>query len=162
MKHFRRHPRIVFAGTLLTLLVLGSVLAPWIAPFDPLKLDVAHRLRPPGGAHWFGTDAYGRDVLSRTLWGGRISLLIAVSVAVASTVAGTVIGLVAGYFRAMDAILMRVMDGLMAIPGILLAVAVRLFFVRIKLEDQLVAPLILVYPCLTAFFTFTLWLLFFS
>jgi len=123
LKTLRRHPRIVFAGTLLTLLVLGSVLAPWIAPFDPLKLDVAHRLRPPGGAHWFGTDAYGRDVLSRTLWGGRISLLIAVSVAFASTVVGTVIGLVAGYFRAMDAILMRIMDGLMAIPGILLAVA---------------------------------------
>ena len=92
-------------------LALLSALAPWIAPFDPLKLDVAHRLRPPGGGHVFGTDAYGRDVLSRTLWGGRISLLIAVAVAVSSTVTGTFIGLIAGYFLAMDALVMRIMDG---------------------------------------------------
>lgn len=119
----RRHPRIVFAGALLIVLVLLSVLAPWIAPYDPLKLNVAHRLKPPSAEHWFGTDAYGRDVLSRTLWGGRISLVIAVSVSLCSTVLGTAIGLVAGYFRAMDALVMRIMDGLMAIPGILLAVA---------------------------------------
>jgi peptide/nickel transport system permease protein len=123
LRVLRRYPRIVFAGTLLLVLVLLSVFAPWIAPYDALKLDVAHRLRPPGAEHWFGTDAYGRDVLSRTLWGGRISLLIAVAVAFFSTVTGTAIGLVAGYFRAMDAVVMRIMDGLMAIPGILLAVA---------------------------------------
>jgi peptide/nickel transport system permease protein len=104
-------------------LVALSLLAPWIAPYDPIKLNVAQRLKPPTGAHWFGTDAYGRDVLTRTLYGGQISLLIAVAVAVLSTVLGTAIGLVAGYFRAMDALVMRVMDGLMAIPGILLAVA---------------------------------------
>ncbi len=119
----RRHPRIAIGGTLLFILVALSLLAPWIAPYDPLKLNVARRLRPPGAEHWFGTDAYGRDVLTRTLYGGQISLLIALSVAILSTVTGTVIGLIGGYFRAMDAVVMRVMDGLMAIPGILLAVA---------------------------------------
>lgn len=119
----RRHPRIAIGGSLMAILVALSLLAPWIAPYDPLKLNVSQRLKPPGDVYWFGTDAYGRDVLSRTLWGGQISLVIAAAVAVLSTVVGTFIGLLAGYFRAMDAIVMRVMDGLMAIPGILLAVA---------------------------------------
>ncbi len=119
----RRYPRVVIGGVLLCILVALSLLAPWIAPYDPIKLNVAQRLRPPTAAHWFGTDAYGRDVLTRTLWGGQISLLIAVSVACLSTVTGTLIGLVAGYFRAMDTVVMRIMDGLMSIPGILLAVA---------------------------------------
>ncbi|MGE0223028.1 MAG: ABC transporter permease [Acetobacteraceae bacterium] len=119
----RRHPRIVIGGTLMAILVALSLLAPWIAPYDPLKLNVSQRLKPPSDTYWFGTDAYGRDVLSRTLWGGQISLVIAVAVAVLSTVVGTFIGLLAGYFRAMDTVAMRVMDGLMAIPGILLAVA---------------------------------------
>lgn len=119
----RRHPRVVIGGGLMAILVALSLLAPWIAPYDPLKLNVSQRLKPPNDLYWFGTDAYGRDVLSRTLWGGQISLVIAVAVAVLSTVLGTLIGLLAGYFRAMDTVVMRVMDGLMAIPGILLAVA---------------------------------------
>jgi peptide/nickel transport system permease protein len=123
LRFIRRHPRIVLGGFLLSVLVALSLLAPLIAPYDPFKLSVATRLRPPSAAHWFGTDAYGRDVLTRTLYGGRISLLIAVAVACCATLLGTAIGLVAGYFRVMDAVVMRVMDGLMAIPGILLAVA---------------------------------------
>ncbi len=119
----RRHPRIAIGGSLMAILIVLSLLAPWIAPYDPLKLNVSQRLKPPSQTYWFGTDAYGRDVLSRTLWGGQISLVIAASVAVLSMVVGTLIGLLAGYFRAMDSIVMRVMDGLMAIPGILLAVA---------------------------------------
>ena len=119
----RRHPRIAIGGSLMAILIVLSLLAPWIAPYDPLKLNVSQRLKPPSETYWFGTDAYGRDVLSRTLWGGQISLVIAASVAVLSMVVGTLIGLLAGYFRAMDSIVMRVMDGLMAIPGILLAVA---------------------------------------
>lgn len=119
----RRHPRIVIGGVLMAVLVALSLLAPWIAPYDPLKLNVSQRLKPPSDQYWFGTDAYGRDVLSRTLWGGQISLVIALAVAVLSTVIGTLVGLLAGYFRAMDTVVMRVMDGLMAIPGILLAVA---------------------------------------
>ncbi len=135
---FRRYPRVVIGGTLLCILVTLSVLAPWIAPYDPIKLNVAQRLRPPSGAHWFGTDAYGRDVLTRTLWGGQISLLIAISVACLSTVTGTLVGLVAGYFRAMDTVVMRIMDGLMAIPGILLAVAM-LSLTRASVQTVIVA-----------------------
>ena len=103
----RRYPRVAIGGALLGILVALSLLAPWIAPYDPIALNVAQRLRPPTAAHWFGTDAYGRDVLTRTLWGGQISLLIAVSVACLSTVTGTLIGLVAGYFRAMDTVVDR-------------------------------------------------------
>ena len=134
----RRYPRVVIGGALLTILVLLSLLAPWIAPYDPIKLNVAQRLRPPTALHWFGTDAYGRDVLTRTLWGGQISLLIAVSVACLSTVTGTLIGLIAGYFRAMDSVVMRIMDGLMAIPGILLAVAM-LSLTRASVQTVIIA-----------------------
>ena len=118
-----RHVTILVGSTLFTVLVLLSILAPLISPFDPIALDVVHRLRPPNAVHWFGTDAYGRDVLSRTLYGGRISLVVGVAAASLSAVIGTVIGLLAGMFRWVDAIAMRIMDGLMAIPSILLAVA---------------------------------------
>jgi peptide/nickel transport system permease protein len=123
MRFLRRHPKIAFGSFLLIILVLLSASAALIAPYDPIELDVAHRLRPPSAEHWFGTDSYGRDVLSRTLWGGQISLLIGVSVAFLATVIGTTIGMLSGYIRRLDAVVMRVMDGLMAIPGILLAVA---------------------------------------
>ena len=119
----RRHIKVTVGGLLMGILVLLSLTAPLIAPYDPLDLDLAHRLRPPSDAHWFGTDSYGRDVLSRTLYGGQISLLIGVSVAAVATIIGTTIGMFAGYFRWLDPIIMRVMDGLMAIPGILLAIA---------------------------------------
>ncbi len=119
----RRHPVPVLGALLLAALVVLSLGAPWIAPFDPFEMNVVDRLMPPGGDYLFGTDAYGRDILSRTLHGGRVSLVIGIAVALASTVLGLVIGIIAGYFRTADAIIMRVMDGLMAIPGILLAIA---------------------------------------
>jgi len=119
----RRNLKIAFGGGLLSILVLLSLAAPLIAPFDPIELDLTVRLKPPSAVHWFGTDGYGRDVLSRTLYGGQISLLIGLSVAGMACSIGTIIGLFAGYFRWLDAIIMRVMDGLMAIPGILLAIA---------------------------------------
>ena len=118
-----RHFALVTGAALLTALVLLSLAAPLLAPFDPVALDVTHRLRPPGAPHWFGTDNFGRDVFSRTLYGGRISLLVGLSTTVLSSLIGTAIGIAAGMFRWADAALMRVMDGLMAIPAILLAVA---------------------------------------
>lgn len=118
-----RHFALVTGAALLTALVLLSLAAPLLAPFDPVALDVTHRLRPPGAPHWFGTDNFGRDVFSRTLYGGRISLLVGLSTTVLSSLTGTAIGIAAGMFRWADAALMRVMDGLMAIPAILLAVA---------------------------------------
>jgi peptide/nickel transport system permease protein len=90
---------------------------------DPLKQAPIYRLRPPSERWWFGTDQYGRDVFSRTIYGARVSLVVGISVALFSSALGLAIGLACGYFRVVDAFLMRVMDGLMAIPSILLAIA---------------------------------------
>jgi peptide/nickel transport system permease protein len=118
-----RHLTIVIGAVLLTVLLMLSICAPLITPYDPLALDVLHRLRPPSTDHWFGTDNYGRDVFSRTLYGGRISLVVGFAATLLSGLIGTAIGTAAGMFRWADAVLMRIMDGLMAIPSILLAVA---------------------------------------
>jgi peptide/nickel transport system permease protein len=123
LRVLRRYPLPSLGGLLLLLLVLSTIFAPWIATRDPIEMEVIDRLLPPSADHFFGTDAYGRDLFSRVLHGGRVSLLIGVTVALASTVLGLMIGVVAGYFRLADAVIMRVMDGLMAIPGILLAIA---------------------------------------
>jgi len=117
-------PIIATATVCLALIVIGSVLAPLLAPHDPLLLAPAQRLKPSSAQFLLGTDAYGRDVLSRTIYGGRISLLIGVGAAMISVAIGLAIGLVAGFFKWVDAVMMRVMDGLMAIPSILLAIAV--------------------------------------
>jgi peptide/nickel transport system permease protein len=117
-----RHLTIVIGATLMTMLVLLSVCAPLITQYDPVALDLIHRLRPPSALHWFGTDNYGRDIFSRTLYGGRVSLFVGIAAALLSALIGSVIGLLAGMFRWADPPLMRVMDGLMAIPAILLAV----------------------------------------
>jgi peptide/nickel transport system permease protein len=118
-----RHPRIAIAVVLLALLVGLAVFAPWITRYDPQALAVTQRLRPPSMEHLFGTDAYGRDTFSRTIHGGRISILIGASVAVVSAVIGTLIGLVGGYVRWLDPVVMRISDGLMSIPAIMLAIA---------------------------------------
>ncbi|MBM3522930.1 MAG: ABC transporter permease [Alphaproteobacteria bacterium] len=118
----RRNPTIVIGSTLLTIMVLAALFAPWIVG-DPLAMAPINRLKPPSAVHWFGTDHLGRDVLARTIFGARVSLTVGVSVAILSVSIGLGIGLAAGYFRRVDAIVMRFMDGLMAIPGILLAIA---------------------------------------
>jgi peptide/nickel transport system permease protein len=119
-----RRRRIVAVGMVLLLVILAAaVLAPQLAPYDPIALDVPARLVPPGQAHPFGTDEYGRDILSRTLYGARLSLLVGALVTALATTAGIAVGLVAGSNRRADRILMRVMDGLMAFPDILLAIA---------------------------------------
>src|ERR1700740_3519743 len=117
-------PIIAVATFLLALIVAISVLAPWIAPHDPLQLAPSLRLKPSSAQFLLGTDGYGRDLLSRVIYGGRISLLIGVGSAIFSVAVGLVIGLVSGFFKWVDAVLMRIMDGLMAIPSILLAIAV--------------------------------------
>ncbi|WP_421992654.1 ABC transporter permease [Roseococcus sp.] len=122
LRRIRRQPLPALGAILLVALVVTAIAAPWITTHDPFEMNVVDRLQPPGEDYWFGTDAFGRDILSRTLHGGRVSLAIGLSVAAASTGIGLVIGVIAGYFRTADAILMRIMDGLMAIPGILLAI----------------------------------------
>ena len=117
-------PIIATATICLVAIALMSMLAPWIVPHDPLQLLPAQRLKPASEQFLLGTDAYGRDVLSRIIYGGRISLFIGFGATLVSVSAGLVIGLFSGFFRWLDAVLMRIMDGIMAIPAILLAIAV--------------------------------------
>lgn len=118
-----REGPVRFAAAILLVMIGAAFLAPFIARFDPTYIDPALRLQFPSQAHLMGTDALGRDVYSRVVYGARISLIVGLGVAVASTTFGLVIGMVAGYFPLVDTIVMRLMDGLMAIPGILLAIA---------------------------------------
>ena len=118
------NPVAVASLFLLTLLVLVSIFAPLIAPYDPRFLDPVNRLQPPSSTNWLGTDDSGRDLLSRILYGGRVSLLIGITVTVAAAIFGTLLGLAAGYYDRLDSWIMRAMDGLMAFPSILLAIAI--------------------------------------
>ena len=118
----RRNPTIFIGAILLAALVLVAVLAPVIAA-DTFRQAPINRMRPPSERWWFGTDQFGRDIFSRTIYGTRVSLTVGISVALFSSIIGLIIGLACGYVRALDAVLMRVMDGLMAIPSILLAIA---------------------------------------
>jgi len=118
----RRNPTIVIGSAILALFVVLALVAPWIAN-DPLSFDPLNRLKRPSAEFWFGTDQFGRDVYSRVVYGTRISLIVGASVAVIATAIGLVVGVLCGYYRRVDDIVMRVMDGLMAIPAILLAIA---------------------------------------
>jgi peptide/nickel transport system permease protein len=114
----------VLAALCLAGFVIMAVFAAWLAPHDPLAMSTAMRLKPPGEAHLLGTDAFGRDLLSRCIYGARVSLIVGLGVAAIAIAVGLPLGLLAGFFRILDAVLMRVMDGLMAIPSLLLAIAV--------------------------------------
>ena len=118
-----RYPFVVVAAIIILVFVLGAIFAPLLWTTDPLGLNPLQRLRPPSAANWFGTDQFGRDVWTRTVFGARVSLIVGTAVAVLSISIGLVVGMVAGYIRMLDGIVMRVMDGLMAIPGVLLAIA---------------------------------------
>ncbi len=119
----RRNPTIAFGAVLLAALIIVGIFAPYIATHDPFKLSPINRLKPPSERWWFGTDQFGRDVFSRTVYGARVSLIVGLSVALFSSAVGLGLGLLCGYFRKVDGIVMRIMDGLMAIPSILLAIA---------------------------------------
>jgi peptide/nickel transport system permease protein len=119
----RRNPTIAFGGVLLAALIIMAIFAPLIATSDPFKIMPVNRLRPPSERWWFGTDQFGRDVFSRTMYGARVSLVVGLSVAAISSLLGLALGIACGYFRRIDSLVMRVMDGLMAIPSILLAIA---------------------------------------
>ena len=119
----RNNPTVAIGGTILLILVLIGIFAPVLWTVDPTALAPAKRMRPPSELSWFGTDALGRDVYSRVMFGARVSLTVGLSVALLATLAGLAIGLVSGFVRWADAIIMRIMDGLMSIPPILLAIA---------------------------------------
>ena len=119
----RRYPMVALGGLLFAMVVLITLAAPWLATHDPQEIDPIARLRAPSAEHLLGTDALGRDVWSRSIFGGRISLLVGLVVGLLASAIGLAIGLLSGYSRLADAVVMRVMDGLMSIPAILLAIA---------------------------------------
>jgi peptide/nickel transport system permease protein len=131
-----REPSVQLGGAVLLLMLLVALLSPWLGTLDPAAISPADRNLTPGEAstvdlpgggevdwvHWMGTDSLGRDVYSRVIYGARVSLIVGVTVAALSIGVGLVIGMLAGYIRWLDGLVMRVMDGLMAIPAILLAI----------------------------------------
>ncbi len=119
----RRNPTIAIGGGLLLLMLLIAIFAPLLWTVDPTALAPARRTREPSAEYWFGSDMLGRDVYSRVLYGARVSLLVGFSVAFCASVVGLTIGMISGYVRWADSIIMRIMDGMMSIPPILLAIA---------------------------------------
>ena len=118
-----RNPSVLFGALVLLALALAALAAPLLHTVDPVQLTPRLRLKPPTADHWFGTDGFGRDLWSRVIYGARISLAIGAMVSVVAVLLGLVIGLGAGFVRWLDGPVMRVMDGIMAIPAILLAIA---------------------------------------
>src|SRR5437763_6493538 len=134
----RRHPTAVIGAVLLALMVVMAIAAPWLGTVDPQALAPIKRLRWPSAQYWFGTDMLGRDVYSRTLYGARVSLIVALSTALLSVGFGLAIGMLAGFSRWVDAIVMRIMDGLMSIPAILIAIAL-MALSRASLQNVILA-----------------------
>lgn len=118
----RRNPTIVIGGAILGAMAIAAILAPLYAG-DARTMQPIQRLKSPSDEYWFGTDHLGRDVFARTVYGAQVSLLVGFAVAAVSIIVGLAVGLVSGFFRKVDAVIMRVVDGLMAIPAILLAIA---------------------------------------
>lgn len=114
---------ILLGALILLMVVLAAVLAPWVAPYAPNKLSIVNKLQGPSWKHIFGTDEFGRDIFSRAIYAGRISLLVSLGVVVISTVLGVILGVTAGYFRKLDTPISRLLDAMMSFPDILLAIA---------------------------------------
>ena len=134
----RRHPTAMAGAVVLLLMVGVALFAPWLGTTDPLALSPIKRLKPPSAEYWFGTDMIGRDVYSRVVYGTRVSLSVGLAVALLAGVIGLAIGLVTGYLRWLDAVMMRVMDGLMSIPSVLLAIAL-ISLTKASLQNVIIA-----------------------
>ncbi|HLY91260.1 MAG TPA: ABC transporter permease [Acetobacteraceae bacterium] len=141
----RRNPTIVGGGILMAIMILIAILAPFLGTVDPTALAPVKRLRAPSAQYWFGTDALGRDVYSRVIYGSRVSLIVGFAVATIASGIGTFIGLVSGFVRPLDAVLMRVMDGLMSIPSILLAIAL-MALLGASVENVIIAVSVSEFP----------------
>ena len=135
---FRRHPTAIAGAVVLLVMILVAIFAPWLGTVDPQAMSPITRLRQPSGDFWFGTDMMGRDVYSRVVYGARVSLAVGIAVALLSIAVGLAIGLVTGFVRWLDAIVMRVMDGLMSIPPVLLAIAL-MALTKASIENVIVA-----------------------
>jgi peptide/nickel transport system permease protein len=138
LTYVRRHPTIVVGGALLGVMALMAIFAPYLGTVDPQALSPIRRSRWPSAQYWFGTDMLGRDIYSRTVYGARVSLTVGISVALLASVIGLAIGLVTGFSRWTDAIVMRIMDGLMSIPSILIAIAL-MALTRASIENVIFA-----------------------
>lgn len=123
LSKFLRRKLVLFGVVTLILMCVLALAVPVASPYDAGALDIMSRLQPPSGAHWFGTDEFGRDIFTRVLSGGRYSLIIGVLVVTIAVTVGVLMGLCAGFFKRLDAPIMRVVDALMSFPDILLAIA---------------------------------------
>jgi peptide/nickel transport system permease protein len=135
---YKRYPFAVIGAATLILMGFIAIFAPYLATVDPQAVTPLNRLRPPSWQDWFGTDALGRDVYSRVMYGARVSLTVGIAVAFLSTVIGMSIGLITGFVRWLDPIVMRIMDGLMSIPSILLAIAL-MAVTKASIENVIIA-----------------------
>jgi peptide/nickel transport system permease protein len=122
---FRRNKTAMFGGIMAVIIVLVAIFAPVLSPYDPLAQDAIARLSPSNQEHWMGTDDFGRDVLSRMIWGSRVSLIIGILSVLAGLIVGTAMGMVAGYYGGKtETLIMRAVDVLMCFPDLILAIAV--------------------------------------
>ncbi|MBX4151365.1 ABC transporter permease [Paenibacillus lautus] len=122
-RRLRSNYGLLIGATIFVLLVILALIGPLFTTYGPYDMKVVDRLTPPGAEHWLGTDEFGRDLLTRLLYGARVSISVGLAVALLSSALGLVIGVYATYYKTLDHILMRICDGLIAIPGILLAIA---------------------------------------
>lgn len=120
---FLSNPALIIGLTGVLIIVLAALIIPEVSSVDPNAMKVLDRLKPPSAGHIFGTDEFGRDLFIRVMYGARVSICVGGAVTIFSSVLGTIIGIYASYFKVLDNILMRICDGLIAIPGVLLAVA---------------------------------------
>lgn len=118
-----RNRAVVIGMVILMIVVCAAIFAPLISPYAPNKLSIVNKLLPPSAEHLFGTDEFGRDILSRAIYAGRISLLVSLGVVVLSTVLGVILGVAAGFFPRLDTPISRLLDAMMSFPDILLAIA---------------------------------------
>ena len=123
LRRLVRRRLVLISLFILLVMLIAAVGAPWLAPYPPRKMDIVHRLAAPSLTHLLGTDEFGRDVLTRCMYGARLSLSVGFLVVLVSLTCGTILGVVSGYVRRLDGLLMRVTDALMAFPDILLAIA---------------------------------------
>ena len=124
LKKFLKNPTALFGLVVLFMLVFVAIFAGQIAPYDPLEINPVDRLQGPSQKYFFGTDRMGRDVFSRVVFGSRISLVVGLGVVMLTTAFGTMLGLLAGYYKKLDNVLMRVLDGMMAFPGLILMIMI--------------------------------------
>lgn len=123
LRKLKKNKLAIIGGTITIIMILLAIFAPVIAPYRPYEMKVRDRLQAPSAAHIFGTDSYGRDVFTRVLYGARVSMSIGAAVAFCTMIIGMIVGLLASYYKILDSILMRICDGLSAIPSSLLAIA---------------------------------------